>query len=225
MTSIYKHALGSDFAKLHPRIQERFGFSSADGVASIGTGVMDRVWHSKLAALPLYAGASRHVLLPQSGTQIPFTIRNYAYVDSFGRETVTWCRQFRFPNALRRFDATMIYSRQRRRIVDYLGTKQHLAVDIDVSVGEGGGLRIRSGDQRFYEGWLGFRFPPLFAGTADVCEWYDDRADAYRISVHVANPLIGTVVRYAGRFQARSVPAGPESIPLDVRPLREEKRE
>ena len=44
---------------------------------------------------------------------------------------------------------------------------EHLAVDIDLSVDEGGGLRLRSGAQRFYEGLIGFRFPMLFSGV----EW------------------------------------------------------
>jgi hypothetical protein len=46
-----------------------------------------------------------------------------------------------------------LHGLQRRstRIVDYLGSHEHLAVDIDLSVDEGGGLRLRSGAQRFYE--------------------------------------------------------------------------
>ena len=46
----------------------------------------------------------------------------------------------------------MIYSEARGCIVDYLGSHEHLAVDIDLSVDEEGGLRLRSGAQRFYEG-------------------------------------------------------------------------
>jgi hypothetical protein len=38
VTSIYRRALGDDFERLHPQIQRRFGFSSDDGVASIGRG-------------------------------------------------------------------------------------------------------------------------------------------------------------------------------------------
>jgi hypothetical protein len=64
----------------------------------------------------------------------------------------------------RRFDAYMVYSDSRRRIVDYLGSHEHLAVDIDLSVDEAGGLRLRSGAQRFYEGVIGFSFPMLFSG-------------------------------------------------------------
>ena len=88
---------------------------------------------------------------------MPFTIENYAYRDPLGRETVTWVRTFETTKR-RRFDAYMIWSEQRGRIVDYLGTHQLLAVDLDVSVAENGGLRLRSGEQRFYEGLVGFRF-------------------------------------------------------------------
>jgi hypothetical protein len=60
---------------------------------------------------------------------VPFTIENYAYRDPLGRETVTWVRTFETTKR-RRFDAYMIWSEQRGRIVDYLGTHQHLAVDL-----------------------------------------------------------------------------------------------
>jgi hypothetical protein len=65
----------------------------------------------------------------------------------------------------------MIYAESRARIVDYLGTHQHLAVDLELSVDERGGMRIRSGEQRFYEGPVAFTFPLLFSGVATVCEW------------------------------------------------------
>lgn len=37
----------------------------------------------------------------------------------------------------------MIFSERRDKVVDYLGTHQHLAVDIDLGVAENGGLRPR----------------------------------------------------------------------------------
>ncbi|MFD0710842.1 DUF4166 domain-containing protein [Paenibacillus sp. GCM10027626] len=225
MTSIYKQALGNDFHKLHPRIQERFGFSSEDRVASIGYGEMRLIWFSKLAALPLMLGTKRHIMFPNGGKHIPFSIDNFAYRDQYGRETVTWNRTFKFPRKLRHFDATMIFSEQRKRIVDYLGNKQHLAVDLDISAHSNGGIQIRSGEQRFYEGFLHFRFPKLLTGVANVCEWYDEEEKQYRISVKVDNAVIGTVFRYEGSFQAEFVCLRENRIPLRMRPLREEWRE
>jgi hypothetical protein len=148
----------------------------------------------------------------------------YAYQDRFGRETITWNRNFGAP-LRRRFDATMIYSEQRGRIVDYLGTHQHLAVDIDLGVDERGGMHLRSGAQRFYEGPLAFDFPMIFSGNADVHEWFDDASDDFRISVRVANPVWGPLFGYEGRFRVDWVPCSSGDVPPDMRPRREEERE
>jgi hypothetical protein len=181
MKSIYERALGSDFARLHPEIQRRFGFSSTDHIGSIGTGVMEELWHGPPYTLPfMYVGSWRSIMFPESGRNVPFRIENYGYVDSLGRETVTWIRTFQTRRP-RRFDAYMIYSEQRRCIVDYLGTPQHLAVDIDLKVAPNGGLSLRSGAQRFYEGPVGFTFPLLFSGVADFCKCYDEKDQCFRI--------------------------------------------
>jgi hypothetical protein len=225
MTSIYQQLLGADFNKLHPQIQRRFGFSSADGIASIGTGIMDEIWHGALYTLPfLYVGSWRHVMFPEHGRNVPFSIENYAYVDEFGRETVTWIRTFK-TGKLRRFDAYMINSPVRGCIVDYLGSHQHLAVDIAMSIDEHGGLRLKSGAQRFYEGPIAFSFPMLFSGVADVCEWYDDAKQKFCIEVNVHNQVWGRLFGYHGSFDVEWRPTNPKAIPADLKPVRVEKRE
>ena len=226
MKSIYQTALGPDFEKLHPQIQKRFGFSSQSNTASVGTGTMDRVWHGKWYTLPfLWLGTWRNIMFPSSGKNIPFTIQNYAYLDSFGRETVTWVRTFFFKKRPRRFDATMIYSQKTQRVVDYLGTHQHLAVDINVGVDPNGGIRIRSGAQRFYEGPIAFVFPKLFTGSAEVCEWYDDTEQKFKIDVEVKNEFWGPLFGYSGTFDAEFKRVSPDAVPTEVKPLREERRE
>lgn len=226
MTSIYRIALGADFDRLHPKMQWRFGFDSSDQVCQVGRGTMEKVWHGKFFTLPfLLLGSTRRVMFPATGTQVPFTIGNYAYLDAFGRETVTWSRRFKFPRRVRGFDATMVYSAERRKIVDYLGTHQHLAVDIDCSVDDAGGMCIRSGGQRFYEGRVGFRFPMLFSGTAEVREWWDEDAQLFRIKVDVANRAFGPLFGYHGSFNVTEYACTADEIPLDARPYREERRE
>lgn len=226
MTSIYQQVLGSDFYRLHPEIQKRFGFSSGDQVACVGHGVMERIWHGRFYTLPfLCLGSWRRIMFPDRGSDVPFTIENYAYVDRFGRETVTWIRTFRFPARCRRFDATMIYSKERERIVDYLGSHQHLAVDIELDVDGRGGLCLRSGAQRFYEGLIGFDYPLLFSGIAEVCEWYDDRDGRFRIDVHVSNQTWGPLFGYSGWFDVEWQQCLPQEVPVGVKPQREERRE
>ena len=224
--SIYCRALGDEFERLHPEIQRRFGFSSADGVAAIGTGVMEEVWHGGPHTLPfLYVGTWRRIMFPERAQRVPFRIENFAYVDGFGRETVTWLRTFHTGGGrqTRRFDAYMVYGARRGCVVDYLGTHQHLAVDIRLRAGENGGLRLRSGEQRFYEGPLAFRFPLLFSGVADVHEWYDEGKGRFGIEVRVSNRVWGPLFGYRGWFDVewREV----ESVPAYARPRREESRE
>ena len=224
MQSIYEIALGSDFQKLHPQIQRRFGLTSEGCLASIGSGIMDRVWHGAIYTLPfLYVGSWRRIMFPESGRNVPFTIQNYAFVDDCGRETVTWIRTFKIRKC-RRFDAYMIYSQTRNCIVDYLGSHEHLAVDLDLSVDERGGLCIRSGAQRFYEGLIGFSFPLFFSGIADVREWFDDVHQKFRISVNVHNRTWGPLFGYEGAFDVEWRKVRPCTLPNDLRPLRTESR-
>jgi Domain of unknown function (DUF4166) len=186
---------------------------------------MDRIWHGSVFTLPfLYVGTWRRIMFPEHGSNVPFTIENYAYRDSLGRETVTWLRTFN-TKRVRRFDAYMLYSQQRGKIVDYLGTHQHLAVDIDLSVDSRGGVRLRSGEQRFYEGILGFRFPMLFSGIANVCECYDDDAKRFQIEVDVSNPTWGKLFGYHGSFNVEWKTMQPDQIPTHAKPRREERRE
>lgn len=222
LKSIYQQVLGSDFDRLHPQIQKRFSLHSGSKVAAIGNGAMDEVWHGAPYTLPfLYVGTWRSIMFPEHGRNVPFTIHNYAYRDSLGRETVTWIRTFR-TRRIRRFDAYMIYSQERNCIVDYLGNHQHLAVDLDLSVAPNGGMRIRSGAQRFYEGPVAFNFPLLVSGIADVCEWYDEKEKLFHIEMSAANRTWGKLFGYSGRFQVDWVPA--DEVPANILPRRVEVR-
>ena len=184
------------------------------------------MWRGPWWTLPfLLLGSSRRVLFPSRGTNVPFTVSNYAYVDSFGRETVTWARRFRMKRRYRAFDATMILSESRGVIIDYLGTHQHLAVDIRCSVDDTGAMCIEAGEQRFYEGPIAFRFPSIFTGAATVKEWWDEDIERFKIDVQVVNKWFGPLFGYRGTFDVTEAPCTPEQIPLDVRPLREERRE
>ena len=117
----------------------------------------------------------------------------------------------------------MIYSQQRGCIVDYLGTHQHLAVDLELSVAPNGGLRLRSGEQRFCEGPVAFRFPLFFSGVADVCEWYDDKEECFRIEMSASNRTWGKLFGYSGRFQVEWKTS--TNVPPEILPVRVEHRQ
>ncbi|CAN5906651.1 hypothetical protein BH11BAC7_BH11BAC7_28150 [soil metagenome] len=88
--SIYKEILGSDFEKLHPKLQQRYGLSCEREIFIKGTGTMTHVWNAGIHVRPfLYLGIASNIMFAETGKNIPFTIENYCYKDSFGRETVS----------------------------------------------------------------------------------------------------------------------------------------
>ena len=221
--SMFATAMGQDFARLHPMLQRRFGVGLAGGYACIGRGIMSRIVRGPWWTIPfLQIGRFRSILVPEVGLDVPFTIENYPYRDPYGRETVTFVREFRMPRARRRFDATMILDAERQRIVDYLGTHQHLAVDLELSAEPDGSLLLVSGAQRFYEGPLAYRFPMLFSGRAELRESYDDEARVFRISLRVRNRVFGLLFGYDGEFRCEFVETS--DAPAHTKPVRHEAR-
>lgn len=220
--SIFARAMGADFERLHPMLQRRFGVSLTSGTACIGTGVMTRIRRGPWWTVPfLQIGRLRNILVPEVGSGVPFRIENHAYSDPSGRETVTFVRTYETRRSAR-FDATMVLDPERGTVVDYLGTHQHLAVDLRLRATSDGGLHLRSGAQRFYEGPVGFRFPMVASGYADLVETYDDAAGCYRVRLRVTNPRFGFLFGYEGRFTCEFPPAG--SVPPGLLPRRHEQR-
>ncbi len=221
MTSIFAQVLGADFDRLHPMMQRRFGVGLAGGEACVGRGVMFEIRRGPWWTVPfLQIGRLRNILVPTTGEKVPFTIWNAPYRDPFGRETVTFVREYAVGGRPARFDATMI--RHGGRIVDYLGTHQHLAVDLDIRVDDDGGLLLRSGAQRFYEGPLGFRFPMAFSGRATLRERYDDADGRFHVDMRVDNERFGFLFGYRGSFTCEWMPAS--GAPPHVFPRRHEAR-
>ncbi|MFF1877418.1 DUF4166 domain-containing protein [Leifsonia sp. NPDC058230] len=222
MSSIFERALGEEFTRLSPMMQKRFGVGLESGYACIGTGVMSRIRRGPWWVLPfLYIGKLRNILIPDVGDHVPFTIENFPYRDPLGRETVTFVREYRVHKKPSRFDATMILNDG--RVLDYLGTHQHLAVDLDLTVGDDGSLHLTSDEQRFYEGrFVAFRFPMLFSGRAELHESYDDAAEVYRIRMEVRNPVFGFLFGYEGEFHCEFPPA--TDAPERLKPIRHESR-
>ena len=221
MTSIFHHALGADFDRLHPMLQRRFGVGLDAGYACIGQGTMLQIKRGPWWTIPfLWIGKIRNILIPDVGRNASFTIWNYPYLDPFGRETVTFVREYEVRDQPSRFDATMVLSDG--GVLDYLGTHQHLAVDLDLSVEPDGSLRLLSGAQRFYEGPIAFRFPMLFSGRAELRESYDDVAGVYRINLEVRNHVFGFLFGYEGEFTCDFVPAF--DAPASLKPRRHERR-
>ncbi|WP_217554487.1 DUF4166 domain-containing protein [Streptomyces sp. GbtcB6] len=225
MTSMFRTVLGPDFDRLHPQLQRRFSVGLASGEACTGHGVMDRIWHGGAFVKPFLAlGTTRNILVPKAARNVPFKIENVPYADSYGRETVTFVRTFDLPGRPRRFDAQMVLSPKGDRILDYLGTHQHLASELHFHAESDGSLLIRSGEHRFREGPVDVRVPELVGATAEVRESYDDRAGRFRIQVRVVNRYFGPLFGYQGTFEASYTGIRGCGVRPGLRPVREEPR-
>jgi hypothetical protein len=222
MTSVFEEALGSDFQRLHPMMRRRFGVGLDSGEACIGRGVMTSIRRGPWWTVPfLQLGRLRNILIPDTGEYVAFTIENYPYRDELGRETVTFVRTYAItPRRTARFDATMVLVG--RRVVDYLGSHQHLAVDLDLEVDDRGGLILTSHEQRFYEGPIAFRFPMLFSGRATLHEYWSDEDDSFHVDLEVRNDVFGFLFGYSGTFTAEWTPA--TDAPARLKPRRTEAR-
>ena len=72
---------------------------------------------------------------------------------------------------------------------------------------------------------FGFRFPLLFSGVADVCEWYEEGDRKFHIEVNVHNDTWGPLFGYRGKFDFEWVKVTDGNIPPDLLPVRHERRE
>ena len=222
MTSLFERAMGDDFARLHPMLQKRFGVGLEPGYGCIGRGMMSSIRRGPWWTVPfLRIGKFRNILIVDHGNDIPFVIENYPYRDPLGRETVTFVREYTIRGHRRRFDATMVAGPD-GAVVDYLGTHQHLAVDLDLSAQPDGSLLLRSDAQRFYEGPVGFRFPMLFSGRAELRESFDDTTGTFRVDLSVTNERFGFLFGYRGEFECEFVEA--TDAPERLKPKRHESR-
>lgn len=221
--SVLQRAMGEEFDRLHPKLRRQYAIKSGEGVMGRGRGVMTEITHGRAFMLPfLGLGARRLLLFPETGTDVDFSVENYAYVDPLGRETLTWTRVFHFPKP-RRFDEYLVYSPRRQGLVIYAGSHQHLAVDLIPSVDADGALCLQTGGQRLYEWPLGISFPRFFSGIAQVRESFSDLRDRYEIEVTIDNPVFGHIFGYKGWFQHEDEPC--DGIPPHVLPKRTERRD
>jgi hypothetical protein len=155
----------------------------------------DRVWHGALYTLPfLCIGTGRSILFPEQGRIFPSPFRITRTATRWGVRPSP--RSALFPPG---------------RPVASMPTR--------FTADTGGASRAHHGLPRHP---LAFRFRAFFSGTADVCEWYDDHEQCFRIKVSAENRLWGKLFGYKGKFQLEWRPTKPGDVPPDILPQRTE---
>ncbi|MEV7660997.1 DUF4166 domain-containing protein [Paenarthrobacter sp. NPDC089316] len=234
---IYQLALGEDFTRLAPELQDYFSLTAGSGSYGIGEGVFDVVGCRQKWLRPFLAlTGSEEAFFPEYGESIPFRIENHAHVDPFGRPALTARREIYFPRGTRLFhDTTSAIlpsgreNGERARLVDHVGRYRRLVTDLDVTVSAEGRLRGVSKASRLFLGPLRIPLPRALDARAYAEQWWDPAEGKHRIQVKVIQPQIGLMLVYAGRFDYRLAPYLPgavqgNALPRYAEPDRWEKR-
>lgn len=234
-TPIYERALGSDFARLQPELQEYFSLAPGSGRYGVGEGVFDVVGCRQAWLRPLLRlTAGEEAFFPEYGERIPFRIENHAHLDPFGRSSLTARREIHFPGGTRLFHDTTSFddSRSTPGLVDYVGRYRRLVTDLNLSVTAEGRLRGVSEASRLFLGPLRIPLPAALDAKAYAEQWWEPAEGPqgkHRIQVKVIQPQLGLVLVYAGSFdyRLRAYPGGATGaghLPGYARPDRWESR-
>lgn len=221
MTSIYQQAMGTEFGRLQPELREYFGLHADSGLSGHGRGVFDVAGCPAWFARPAFRlTALENAFFPEYNTDVPFEIRNYPHVDPFGRPALTARRELDFGTALRVFEDTT--SLQDGVLTDYVGRHRRMATLLTCTATENGRMRMLSSQTRVFAG-LTLPVPDALGALAYVEQWWDDDAEAFRISTNVVHRQLGTLLVYAGTFRYE-LEEFDGALPADATPRRFEQR-
>lgn len=231
-SGVYQQAMGSDFERLQPQLQDYFSLPAGSGYYGLGTGTFDVVGCPQPWLRPLLnLSAAEEAFFPEYGFEIPFEVQNHAHTDPFGRASLTTVRTIQFDNTDRIFQDTT--SMTDSGLVDYLGRHRRIATDLHPAVGPGGSLRAISRSSRFFAGNLRLGLPGGLDAVAYMEQKWNPATEQHRIQVKVLHRMLGTLLVYSGGFDYRLTPyprheaaahGVPDSLPLQVRPDRWESR-
>lgn len=222
MQSIYRLALGAEFDRLQPELQDYFSLHAQSGKAGTGSGSFDVAGCPATFIRPLFRlAAAENSFFPEYGTDVPFTIVNYPHTDPFGRPSVTARRVLEFGSTTRIFEDTS--SVNRRTLVDYVGAHRRTLTDLTCSVTPEGHMRMVSSRTRVFAGPLRLPVPDVVGAQAYMEQWWDADAGRFRIQTKVIHRQLGTLLVYAGAFDYSLVDFD-GVLPVEAVPRRWEAR-
>lgn len=196
---IYEALIGEQFQRLHPKLQERYKIGPSDTFEA--TGVMEVMRSGPKLMKPIYhAMTYNDFLIPESGTDIPFSLTYYVRNFDGVRAEVIWEREFYFPNTTRKFTTNMKIDLTTKTGTDYLGDPAVFSSNVRFDVTQEGFLLMRSLEQHVVLGPFEIPVPKSLAGQGVVIEGYDEERDVYTIEVAFTNAA-GPLVMYKGTFQ------------------------
>jgi len=198
-TALFERELGEEWEQLHPQVQDRYGLVAGEDRQAVGRGTMSQLDSHTLAFPALWLLSFDDVLVPESGTEVPFTITTTAFIDEAGHEALFLSRQFE-TEPPRRFVDTLRWNPKRQCLTDLLGRRGLIAVDITLEEADGA-LALTLGRQWLRAGDSYLPLPKACSVRGTLRDWYDDDREQFRVAADVESPLLGGLFGYDGRFQ------------------------
>lgn len=189
---LFETLLGEQYEQLHPKLQHRYT------KPFYAKGVMHEIQTGSAFIQPIYQlGKHMNFLFPESGKNIPFTLRN----TWDGKSIVRFERTFYFPTVTRTFHTAMHVDLEQQTARDYLGDPAVVSADLQFIVTKDGSLITKSGAQKLVAGPVEISLPTFLEGRGSAIESYDEKNQMYTIEIATYNSLVGKIVSYIGQFE------------------------
>ncbi|WP_299166000.1 DUF4166 domain-containing protein [uncultured Arthrobacter sp.] len=220
-SSIYQRALGTEFGRLQPELQEYFSLHENSQVYGTGRGTFDVAGSPARLLKPFFSVAAKeNSFFPEYENHVDFTVRNWAHLDPFGRPSLTARRDISFSAVARVFEDTTSWTGD--RLIDYLGVHRRMATALTCEVTAGGHMRMVSSATRLFAG-LRLPLPDVIGAQAYMEQWWDEDEHRFRIKTNVLHRQLGPVLVYAGWF-SYELTEYDGGLPDAVAPVRWEPR-
>lgn len=197
--SAYVTALGDQFDRLHPVLQQYFA-PIPPGHVGIGHGTFDRVGTPKKWLWPvIYLLQRRSIIWAGWKQGVPFRVWNR----SVGLAR-TGQREFLLPGKTWTMH-DRVSSGPDGSVIDVLGKPGLLAVRFNISV-QSGALQMTSTHVGLRLGRHMFTAPGWISPTATLTEEIDQDFGRQRVSAIINAPLVGRIYEYGGTFTYQVLP-------------------
>jgi hypothetical protein len=218
MPALFERALGDAWPTLEGHIRRRYGIVASDEQVAVARGTMTDVGGGLLATPMLWLGTVDDFLFPESGSDVPFTMRSIPFVDANGHDGLLLERDFE-TEPPRTFVDTLRWNPRRSCLTDLLGRRGFVAADLHLAVDDGA-LVLRLGRQWLRAGDRYLPIPRPLAATGTLRDAFDTTTERFEVAASIES-LAGDVFGYRGHFQSTLAEAdsATASPPLAGTPL------
>ncbi len=202
MKSMFQKAMGAEFERMHPALQQKYALNSSSDYKVITRGTMHEIkGGSKLVRKVSHLGVKMNFAFPERGEEIPFHMENAAYRDKHGRETMSWRRSFTFPEAVRFFYDKMKEGEEPNTVDNFTDQWGIARLPLNLKATQTGGMLLTSRDMTVHLGKKYWKIPRLLGVRATVLEEYNDQTELFDVHIHIYQPLFGTILSYKGSVE------------------------